>query len=368
MAFSKILKFNSTNFRNLFNGTISFSPNINCIFGANGSGKTNLLEAIYFLINRKSFRKKTKFPQMLSMDGESLEIFMAGIFQDGEGEKELHCSGKIYANAQNWYKDGTANKGKPDVKTIFIDPFDSYLFHTKASFRRSWLDSIISYMDKEYKKVLSQFNQSLRFRNTLLSKKPREYREQINAIDHQIAKQSKQITDRRLLFLEDLSARCKGAFYDLFSEKNSLELTLSSDFLGLSELEIYEQLQNNLVKDEILGYTRKGIQVDDYVFHFNGINSFDFCSLGQQKMSYLSLNFAYIELFRYNLSSYPIILIDDVSGELDSDRWHRLIDYLQRKEFQVFITTANSAFKLELEKIANAKWFYVVEGEIAEGN
>jgi DNA replication and repair protein RecF len=72
-------------------------------------------------------------------------------------------------------------------------------------------------------------------------------------------------------------------------------------------------------------------------------------------MSYLSLIFAYIELFRYKFNSYPIVLIDDVSGELDSRRWRNLIHYLEAKNFQVMITTANESFKNELEKINNSK-------------
>ena len=81
-------------------------------------------------------------------------------------------------------------------------------------------------------------------------------------------------------------------------------------------------------------------------------------------MSYLSLIFAYIELFRYKFSSYPIVLIDDVSGELDSRRWKNLIEYLEAKNFQVIITTANENFKQELEKIKNSNKIYVDGGSI----
>jgi DNA replication and repair protein RecF len=81
-------------------------------------------------------------------------------------------------------------------------------------------------------------------------------------------------------------------------------------------------------------------------------------------MSFLSLIFAYIELFRYKFSSYPIVLIDDVSGELDQKRWKNLINYLELKKFQVMITTANENFKNELEKIPNSNKLNVVNGSI----
>ena len=79
-------------------------------------------------------------------------------------------------------------------------------------------------------------------------------------------------------------------------------------------------------------------------------------------MAYLSLLFAYIKLFRYKFSCYPIVLIDDVSGELDKFRWQKLVDFLGRSDFQVLITTANEAFKEELEKIAGTKKISVDAG------
>ena len=83
-------------------------------------------------------------------------------------------------------------------------------------------------------------------------------------------------------------------------------------------------------------------------------------------MSFISLIFAYIELFRYKFMSYPIVLIDDVSGELDSVRWKNLIQYLKTKDFQVLITTANDSFKEELENIDSANKIYISSGSIKQ--
>ncbi len=83
-------------------------------------------------------------------------------------------------------------------------------------------------------------------------------------------------------------------------------------------------------------------------------------------MSFLSLIFAYIELFRYKFTSYPIVLIDDVSGELDSRRWKNLIYYLRDKKFQVMITTANENFKKELEKIEESRKFFISNGHVEQ--
>ena len=153
-------------------------------------------------------------------------------------------------------------------------------------------------------------------------------------------------------------------FKIIFEQVHDLQLQLQSEFIGATQEEIRDYYRRNLQKDDINGRTTYGIHLDDYMFLFDGFNSFEFCSLGQQKMSYLSLIFAYIELFRYKFSSYPIVLIDDVSGELDSRRWKNLIEYLEAKNFQVIITTANENFKQELEKIKNSNKIYVDSGSI----
>ena len=112
--------------------------------------------------------------------------------------------------------------------------------------------------------------------------------------------------------------------------------------------------------------TQWTILKDDYECRLNSYNSFDYSSLGQQKMSYLSLIFAYLELFRYKMYSYPIVLIDDISGELDETRWTCLIHFLERQMFQVLITTANVNFKQALRKITHIKMLNVKSGNLVE--
>ena len=147
----------------------------------------------------------------------------------------------------------------------------------------------------------------------------------------------------------------KNTFKEIFEETHNLEIQLESKFKDKSKEEIFNYYRSSFPKDCDAKQTTYGIHRDDYVFHFDGLNSYEFCSLGQQKMSFLSLIFAYIELFRYKFVFYPIVLIDDVSGELDGHRWLNLINFLKKKEFQVLITTANEAFKVELEKKINIK-------------
>jgi DNA replication and repair protein RecF len=359
----KISKLQVRNFRNLEPDIIEFSPGINCILGGNGNGKTNILEAIHVLSTKKSFRKNASFPQYLSIDGESTEIYLSSVFID-EDENPMSYSALIKQNSTEYQINGRPSKKRPKISLVFINPFDSYGFHNIPSTRRQWFDTHISIMSSVYKTQLNKYNTALRFRNSLLSKKPAKFKEQINAIDVELSQYSVYLLAERNKFIKELIPFCDKIFKEVFSEEHSLEIDLESKFNNATQEDIYNILQQNLEKDIVIGHTSYGIHKDNYILLFDGLNSFDFCSLGQQKTSYLSLLFAYIKLFRYKFMSYPIVLIDDVSGELDRLRWQRLVKYLETSEFQVLITTANEKFKEELEKIKGSTKIEISSGKI----
>jgi DNA replication and repair protein RecF len=359
----KISKLQVTNFRNLNNEVFTFSDGINCILGENGNGKTNLLEAVSVLTTKKSFKKNTSFPQYLSIDCEKPEIIFSSVFQNNEDQK-ISYSAKINTQEILWYQDGSPIKKKLDIKILFINPFDSYGFHNHASERREWIDYFISQLDPYYKKQLTKYNTSLKYRNILLFKKPTKYKEQIISSDLEFSYVSEYLTQRRVEFLKEIEPFCGEIFQNIFSEKHILQINLDSRIKGLNAEAIQQMYSTNLQKDIERGQTSYGPHKDDYVLLFDGINSLDFCSLGQQKMCYLSLLFAYIELFRYKYMSYPIVLIDDVSGELDQHRWRRLVEYLEKQKFQVLITTANEKFKEELERIKGANKIHIQNGAV----
>jgi len=365
MSNYKISKLQVTNFRNLNPDILEFSNGINCILGENGNGKTNILEALNVLSTKKSFRKNASFPQFLSIDGGKPEIIFSSIFETDQN-KRISYTSKMTKDSVLWFVDGVPVKKKLDIKIVFINPFDSYGFHNSASDRREWIDYFLSQLDENYKKTLVKYNLAMRFRNTLLSKKPSKYKEQIIASDGALSMLSMYLTARRVEFLQEIEPYIEKTFQEIFSEKHKLTINLDSKIINLSAISVQKVLLNNLENDCERGHTSYGPHKDDYVLLMNGLNSYDFCSLGQQKMSYLSLLFAYIELFRYKYMSYPIVLIDDVSGELDQHRWRRLVEYLEKQEFQVLITTANEKFEEELNRISGANKISIKHGSVVD--
>lgn len=350
------------NFRNLSDTPVEFSSGINCVFGNNGNGKTNLLEAIYVLTTRKSFRKKTSFPQYLSVDGEKPEIILSSVFKNQKKET-FSYSAKLNQERNEYFLGGRPCKKKPDFKIVFINPFDSFHFHNTASFRRNWFDLHLGQIDNEYKKAIKEFNQALKFRNTLLAKKPYKYKEQIFANEKEWVKKSFEITQRRKQFLAEINPFMATTFENIFDEKHQIELQLTTRINNMTQSSFIEYLAERWPKDDAANFTTYGIHKDDYELQFDGMNAYEFCSLGQQKMSYFSLLFAYIRLFGYKYMTFPIVLMDDVSGELDQLRWMRLVQFLTEGEYQVLITTANEKFREELEKLDHAKKIYIDAGE-----
>lgn len=358
----KIQKLQAQNFRNLRSVLFDFVPGINCVFGQNGNGKTNLLEAIYLLTNKKSFRKNTSYPQMINVEGSSPEIVIQSVF--GNEFDTAAYSIRMSEGTEERYLNNQFEKSKTPSTSVFINPFDSYQFHTSSTFRRQWVDSQISLLDKEYRQVLGRFQKSMKFRNSVLMMGGKNASPQLRAIDEQVAEYSAILTEKRVQFFKELNQHITPTFKAIFSEENTLELNLDSMFIHWDKKKVFDFYRHQEIADLKAEVTQVGIHRDDFIFTFNGLNAFEFCSLGQQKMAFLSLIFAYIELFRYKFTSYPIVLVDDVSGELDSLRWKNLISYLETKKFQVLITTANENFRKELESIPDSKKFFIEHGTL----
>ena len=349
------------NFRNLEEMVISFDKRISCIFGENGNGKTNLLEAIYVITERKSFRKNVDFAQFLSLNGNSPEVdFMAKF----KGDDIISYSGKLFSKRAEYFLNGKLTKKKIDIRAIFINPFEFLYFYSTASFRRQWFDRAFSSLDEHYKNNLTRYKKVLKMRNTLLIKKPFQFKEQIKAMDKELSRYSFFLLKKRLSYADKFKNLFTPIFTQLFSEKHEIDIEIQSKFKGLTEEQIGEKLQEALPRDMLMGKTSYGVHLDDYMLLFDKLNAFEVCSFGQQKMSFLSLSFAYIELFKYKCGREPMVLIDDVSGELDKARWKNLVNYICDKKFQTFITTANEDFKRILEKMGNIGKLEVERGRV----
>ena len=209
------------------------------------------------------------------------------------------------------------------------------------------------------------FNRALKFKNGLLGLKPPRFREQVSAVDWDMAETSYFLTVQRNEYLVNLNPLLTKTFFEIFSAHHELEVVLESRFARMGVEDIFRAIREQGPRDEEAGRMTYSVNRDDYTILFDGMDSLEYCSLGQQKTAFLSLIFAYISLFGYKFGVQPIVLIDDVSGELDIVRWRNFVSYLEKCAFQVLITTANEAFKGEIEKSKDVKNIFVENGSFS---
>ncbi len=374
----KLWKFQAANFRNLGTQVATFGPGINCIFGNNGNGKTNLLEAIYFLIYHKSFRKGAGFPQMLGIDGGKPEILFSAVFQEAmmpspspkQDEQNslanFTYTGKVTAAGPQWFWQQKPALKRPNLPLVLINPFDAHHFFHTSQFRRSWFDQRLALLSPLYKKKWAYYQKALKQRNALLVNYTGSSLDDghLMALTDVMAASTAELLPLRLAFIQDLAQQTQKVFPRLFQEDLILHLAMASPFQNCTLQQIKDLYLEKLSAEKLAKHSLRGLHRDDYQVFIGDFQAEEYASMGQQKCAYLALEFAYIELFRYKFNAYPIVLMDDVSGELDQARWFNLVTYLRQCNFQVLITTANEEFRETLQQIGQINELKITAGEI----
>ncbi len=356
------------NFRNLKEVNLDFSKNVNLITGNNANGKTNLLEAIYYSIYKKSFRKSTKDNLIFSnLDKEKYFILKSNFYKNGD---EFNHSMKIEEDSKLVYVNNQKNKRFKEVKSISINPYDCHNFYANKKIRRELLDNFISDFDSAYKKSLANFSKALRSRNVLLAKffGPEDhFQNQIKVYDKIISENVYYLLHKRFEFIEKLNPILCKTFKNIFREPLELKAHYESCFdKNSSKEDIFNFYQSGLSKDRILKTTKRGLHLDDLNLSINNNYCHEYASIGQQKVSFLSILFAYVGYLETTQKITPILLIDDISGELDSLCLDNLLKYLENKQIQVFITTANLEFASRINSIFGSKHYLVEQGLVTE--
>lgn len=325
------------NFRNYTSSSFSFEPNsIHILCGKNAQGKTNLIEAVYYLSHLRSFRTN----QMNSLIQTDKDYFRmeAQIENHGQNQdlavivsqQKKHLF--LYKNPVNRYSDfvGVLN-------AVLFCPDDLMLFHQSPKNRRHFIDMELIKLSHTYTKTLSHFQKILRYRNKLL-KQEKIDDALLSIYTDQIIKDECIIMKQRSLFISQLMDRA-SQFYPFFSDKKEVidarYCTFVSDFSFDALKQVYD---SHLEKDKRYHQTNMGIHKDDVQFLLNGIPIAECASQGQKRSFLLALKLGLVQIIKEKTQQYPILLLDDVFSELDSNRKAQLIQHLP-KDMQIFITT-----------------------------
>lgn len=328
-----------SDFRNIELQELEFSPNINCISGNNGEGKTNLLDAIYYLSMTKSaFASSDKYTfrygtEEFSISGTyRMENGLSSRFSlkmTTKGEKKVKRDDKVY---------GRVSEHVGILPIVMVSPADISMVSESGEERRRFVNAVLSQMDREYMTSLQQYNRLLQQRNKMLKEMDPD-RSLLEVIDMRMSALAEPIYQARKKFVEDLKPIIAEYYKAVSGGSEQVDIEYESE---LSKASLEELLAVSYEKDRILKYTTAGLQRDDFAFKMNGWPIRRHGSQGQQKSFLVSLKFAQYEIMKKNYGFAPVLLLDDVFDKLDMGRISNLLEMVSGKDFgQIFITDSN---------------------------
>ncbi len=328
-----------SNFRNIEFQELVFSPKLNCISGNNGEGKTNLMDAIYYLSMTKSaFANSDRFVFRHGTDTFSL----CGTYIM-EGRPPCKFAVKVVSGGEKKFRkdDKAYDKISAHIGTlpiVIVSPSDIALVSESGEERRRFVNSVISQMDREYLDAAQQYNRLLAQRNRLL-KDSQPDRDLLDVLANRMGVYAQKIFSFRKQFATDLKTVIKNYYSEISGDKENIGIEYHSD-LGKADLQ--DVLRENLDKDLALGFTTAGIHRDDFIFTMNGHPIRRYGSQGQQKSFIVSLKFAQYEIMKTRYGFPPTLLLDDVFDKLDMSRISNLLAMVSGSDFgQIFITDSN---------------------------
>lgn len=328
-----------TDFRNIILQELEFSPNVNCVSGNNGEGKTNLLDAIYYLSMTKSaFALSDKF----NFRHGTEEFSLSGLYRMENGLSS-RFSVKMTSKGEKKMKRDEKQYGKVSehigvLPVVMVSPSDISMVSESGEERRRFVNAVLSQMDREYMTSLQQYNRLLLQRNKMLKEQDVD-RGLLEVIDMRMSAFAEPVFQARKKFVEELTPIVQEYYKALSGDSEQVSIEYDSE---LSKASLEQILAASYDKDRALKYTSAGIQRDDFLFKMNGHPIRRYGSQGQQKSFLVSLKFAQYELMKKNYGFAPVLLLDDVFDKLDMSRISNLLEMVASNDFgQIFITDSN---------------------------
>ncbi|MCA1624199.1 MAG: DNA replication and repair protein RecF [Acidobacteria bacterium] len=355
------------NFRNL-NGEMLCGKGLNIIFGENGQGKTNWLEAIYLLATTKSF--KTARLQEAIKFNEELAIVRGSV------ERSVEISRTIQVALQGNTKVLTVN-GKNEPVTRFLGQLHAVIFNSDEleivrgtpEARRKFLDGGIVSIYPPFVQTLADYNRVIRQKNSLLQSSQEnkfsieKTAELLEPWNEQLILHATRIHKARLRFVERLNEVLEKRLFD----REEVSIRYVSSLEGKGDLSDYaallaERLNLRVQAELVAGYALIGTHRDDLDILFDGHDLRKFGSSGQQRSALLILQLANLQVYYSQNQEYPLFLLDDIDAELDYKRIGQLLEFLQDKT-QTFVTTSKESFIGKFNQNADV---FTVENGVAK--
>ena len=350
------------NFRNYENLNISFDEGTNIIYGNNAQGKTNILEAAYMSGTTKS-HKGSKDKDMIRFGEQEAHLRTVVIKQGKEYQIDMHLKqSRSKGIAVNRVPMKKASELFGILNIVFFSPEDLNIIKNGPAERRRFLDAELCQLDKVYLAELTNYNKILNQRNKLL--KDMLYRPDLSDTlpvwDMQLVETGKKIIRRRKQFVEELNEIVHGIHYKISGEKEELVLKYEP---SIDDIFLEDELNRAKVRDLKLCQTSVGPHRDDMLFSIQGVDIRKFGSQGQQRTSALSLKLSEIELVKRSIHDTPVLLLDDVLSELDSNRQNYLFNNIYDTQTMITCTGLDEFVK---NRFQINRVFEVINGQVFE--
>lgn len=344
-------KISLLNFKNISRAELEFAEGINCLVGDNGAGKTNVVDAVYYLSMCKSALSMT--------DGQSIrhgeEFFVVeGEYLSDAGRREgVSCTFARQGGRSNKSvkRNGKEYERLADhiglIPIVIVSPMDTFLVSDAADERRRYLNGFISQFDAEYLSAVMRYNQVLGQRNRLLKQPFSPAGEELlGVLDEQLVRHGLAVHAGRARLVERLQPLVAEYYRVLSDDREQVEISYRSE---LDSADFAELLLRSRGRDIASGFTTTGIHRDDLVMRIGGWPLRKYGSQGQQKSLLVALKLAQYTLVCETLGEKPILLLDDLFDKLDTGRVEKLISLVDGGRFgQIFITDCN---KVRLQRI-----------------
>ena len=358
------------NFKNYEEVEARFSTSANALVGPNGSGKTNLLDAVHYLCLGKSYFNPLD-RQLIRHDTDFLRVEAEFTGISGEEHSMSISLGEKRRKKIEW--DDVALKKLSEhigrIPVCVIAPDDTALIDGSSSERRKLLDYTISQLDREYLESLGEYNRILKQRNALLRSSQESGRlspDLLAVYDEKMASPSTYIHEQRRKFVEGITGDFLN-FYEKIAGKNE---AMGLDYRsGMKDMDWQSLMKENFEKDRILGRTTSGLHRDDLIFSIDGHPLSRFGSQGQKKSYLVAMKIAQYDLLRSEKGEPPIFLLDDIFDKLDQGRISRLFELLEVEGLgQVFLTDTDEERAADLLKSAGFEFrtFKITNGTCLE--
>ena len=331
-------KIDLVNFKNYESLKLDFHSKINFIFGKNGVGKTNILDAIHYLSFSKSYLKNL---DKLNIKYGELFFSIKGTFNINNFNHNVflgydHNRGKVIKVDDQICDKFSDHIGKFPI--VITSPYDSNLILNFSETRRRFIDILISQIDNIYLNNLIIYKKLLKQRNSLLKNKIIN-KDDLSIYDEKLSKTSNYIFLKRKEVINILNQKV-SYYYSAISNDNEelIDIIYKSQ---LFDSDLISLLTKNFNKDQILNHTTSGIHRDDIEFNLKNKLFKRNASQGQQKSLILALKFSEFDILNENLKLQPLILIDDLFDKLDESRIKNILSLLHNNFNQIILTDTN---------------------------